>query len=121
MNQFIFKLKKKLRHFKYWMIRKSCSDEEWRTLKMVRAGYYGYCGDLDWKIIKTDFELNEASHDFLHSAEGKQKYDAKYGIAHKLIRDRENEIADCVSYIESYDPRRKVWICEAELIVAKES
>ena len=123
MSYLKFKINRYLRKFKFWMIRKACTEQEWRTLRLVRAGYYGYqskgkkpvptlCG---YHRIKASFELNNASHDFLHSDEGQLKYDAQYGIAHKLIREREEDIAKHVSYVESWDAKRQVWVCEAEL------
>lgn len=116
MTMFEYKVRRLYRHFKFWLIRKMCTQEEWKTLRIVRAGYYGYFGKKEKMIpITTSFELNQASYEFLHSADGEAEYDAQYGIAHKLIRDCEDEIAKCVSYIEAWDEKKQMWVCTAEL------
>ena len=116
MNMLEYKIRRLCRHFKYWLIKKMCTQAEWQTLRNIRAGYYGYFGKKEKMIpITTSFELNQASYEFLHSADGEAEYDAQYGIAHKLIRDCEDEIAQCVSYIEAWDEKKQMWICTAEL------
>lgn len=116
MSYLKFKINRYLRKFKFWMIRKACTEQEWRTLRLVRAGYYGYQSKGNNAVrIRGSFELNNASHDFMHSDEGKLRYDPQYCMAHKLIREHEEEIAKYVSYVESWDAKRKVWVCEAEL------
>ncbi len=111
-----YKIRRFIRHIKYWLIKKACTPAEWQTLRNVRAGYYGYFGKKEKIIpIRTSFELNNASYEFLHSAEGQEKYNAQYGVAHKLIRDCEDEIAQCVSYLEAWDAKRNLWVCTAEL------
>lgn len=115
-----FKIRRFFRHLKYSFIKRVCTDEEWKTLHNIRAGYYGYYGRQEKLLpISTSFELNDASYRFLHSTEGEEKYDAQYGIAHKLIRDKEEEIARCVSYVEAWDAKRKTWVCTAELNLIK--
>ena len=116
MNKMRYNIRKKLRKAKFWMIKKACTEEEWKVLRNVRMNYYGQVEEKrKVHIVNCSFELNQASYDFLHSAEGQQKYDAQYGIAHKLIRDNEDEIAKHVFYIEAYDAKRKIWVCTAEL------
>lgn len=116
-----YKIRRAYRTFKYKLIKKLCTPEEWQTLRNIRAGYYGYKGQQD-KIVQitASFELNDASHKFLHSAEGCARYDAKFGIARKLIREKEEEIANCISYFEAYDTKKQLWVCTAELTIIEE-
>lgn len=116
-----FRIRRKLRKLKYWAIKKSCTAEEWKTLRLVRAGYYGQTPQENrLKPIRASIELNDVSHTFMHSAEGQLRYDPQYCMAHKLIRECEEEIAKCVSYVEAWDPRKKMWICTAELNLVEE-
>lgn len=106
------KLRKKVRRFRSWLCQKLVPDSDARMMLILAKGRVRIP---ETKILSTQVVLNEESYKFMHSYEGKVKYDAVYGLTRQLADD----LKDYVRYTESYDEEHKEWTCKIELEVVK--
>lgn len=107
-------LKRKIENFRRklgnWLIRKSCTKEEWLKYNMVKAGFYTD------RRITTSFEVTRQDHKLMSENVGK-KFNERYCVTRRLLMDREDELGLHVDYNCSYDPKKERWVYNAELRV----
>ena len=106
------KHKRKIRRFREWLVKKIEPDSDARMMMILAKSGIEIP---DTEVLETEVVLNQHSYEFLNSHDGKQKYDAIYGLARQLA----DQLKDYVSYTEYYDEAHEEWHCKIELEVVK--
>ena len=106
------------RKISFWLLRNTLSEDERRMLYGMRLGFDSMQPKETERIVHS-FELDDRSHDFLHSADGVRKYDAKRGAARQLLRAREDDLAELIQYVETKDETTGIWKCTSWLEVVR--
>lgn len=109
--------RKKWRAIKYKLVRSILTDEEQKVLFGIRMGYLP--PEKETEIISYSFILDNKSHRFLHSADGIREFDAINGAASQLLKVREKELSDLVTYTERFNEESEMWICTSKLEVVR--
>lgn len=104
-------IRKRYKKFKRWLMGKIAPDD-WKEYKYNRAVFD--CEPYDIKRVSTQIILNDKSYHYLHSADGKGKYDYRYGMARTLGESLKDYLVCTDSYNEGTDE----WTCRAEIYIA---
>lgn len=114
----ILAIKRKWRSFRFWLLKKLLSEEERRVIFGLRMGFRTVV-PAETGTLTDSFELDDLSHAYMHSKRGEEVYDPKTEAARHLIREKEDELADLVTYTEEQDEETGIWKCTSSLEVVR--
>ena len=106
----------KWKNFRRWLCKKLVPDNDARMVLILKKAGYEQPPKYDIATVQTQCVVNKASYEFLHSADGECKYDAKYGLTRQLA----DLLKPYVKYTESYDEAYEEWTLKVMLKVVKE-
>ena len=108
-----YKSRRVWKRFKRFIYKKLLPDDDFRGMFLATKVGYEIPEPVVTKTIATQVVLNEASHKYLATSDGKAKYDVRYGLARQLAE----QLTDVITYTETHDEENQEWTCRVALEV----
>lgn len=108
-------LKQKIKN---WIVRFALTEEERRMLYGMRLGFESM-QPKETVVVKCSVDLNKATREYLHSADGIREFDPVNAAKLNLLIEKQAELADLVSYREELVEETGLWKCTSWIEVVR--